>query len=93
MQRARAKVFINGGSQAVRLPKQFRVETGEVEIWRDGKDLRIRPVDKNDSWDKMFAEIDALTGGEWPDREQPNEFERVIALNDDDDEPNGGGKS
>jgi len=31
----RAKVFQNGGSQAVRLPAEFRFDGDEVYIWRD----------------------------------------------------------
>ena len=30
-----AKVFQNGGSQAVRLPAEFRFDADEVLIWRD----------------------------------------------------------
>lgn len=40
-----SRVFINGNSQAVRIPREFRLETNRVEISRtpDG-DLLIRPV-------------------------------------------------
>jgi|APMI01.1.fsa_nt_gi antitoxin VapB len=30
-----AKIFRHGGSQAVRLPAEFRFDTGEVFVWRD----------------------------------------------------------
>lgn len=30
-----AKLFNNGGSQAVRLPAEFRFEGDEVYVWRD----------------------------------------------------------
>jgi antitoxin VapB len=33
--RKTAKVFTNGGSQAVRLPAEFRFDTDEVYLWRD----------------------------------------------------------
>lgn len=41
-----AKVFMSGRSQAVRLPKEFRFEGTEVEIFRRGDDviLREKPV-------------------------------------------------
>ena len=41
-----AKVFMTGRSQAVRLPKEFRFEGTEVEIFRRGDDviLREKPV-------------------------------------------------
>ena len=37
-----AKVFRSGNSQAVRLPKQFRLKSGEVEIFRRGDELILR---------------------------------------------------
>ena len=41
-----AKVFMSGRSQSVRLPKEFRFEGTEVEIFRRGDDviLREKPV-------------------------------------------------
>lgn len=30
-----AKIFRHGGSQAVRLPAEFRFDVGEVFVWRD----------------------------------------------------------
>jgi antitoxin VapB len=38
-----AKVFQSGNSQAVRLPKSFRLDTNEVEITREGDALILRP--------------------------------------------------
>lgn len=37
------KVFMSGNSQAVRLPKEFRLATDEVEITRQDNGLFIRP--------------------------------------------------
>jgi len=39
---ATAKVFKSGNSQAVRLPKQFRVKGKEVEISRRGDEIVLR---------------------------------------------------
>ena len=39
---ATAKVFRSGNSQAVRLPKQFRLKTKEVEISRRGDEIVLR---------------------------------------------------
>ena len=39
---ATAKVFKSGNSQAVRLPKQFRLKSKEVEISRRGDDIVLR---------------------------------------------------
>lgn len=39
-----AKVFQHGNSQAVRLPKEFRVSGDEVEISRVGQVIILRPT-------------------------------------------------
>ena len=37
-----AKVFRSGNSQAVRLPKKFRLKSKEVEIFRRGNEIVLR---------------------------------------------------
>ena len=39
---ATAKVFRSGNSQALRLPKEFRLKTKEVEIFRRGDEIVLR---------------------------------------------------
>lgn len=39
---ATARVFKSGNSQAVRLPKQFRFQSEEVEIFRRGEEVILR---------------------------------------------------
>lgn len=39
---ATAKIFQSGGSQAVRLPKEFRFSGSEVEIFRRGEEIVMR---------------------------------------------------
>lgn len=68
-----AKLFTNGRSQAVRLPKEFRFEGDEVLIERVGDTVVLRPVKK--SWDAFFAALDAFDG-DFPEREQPPAQER-----------------
>jgi antitoxin VapB len=41
---ATAKVFQSGNSQAVRLPKEFRFNTEEVEIYRRDGEVILREV-------------------------------------------------
>jgi antitoxin VapB len=55
--RAIAKVFKSGNSQAVRLPKQFRLSADEVEIFRRGDEivLRERPRDLGRAFDLLCA--------------------------------------
>jgi antitoxin VapB len=48
-----AKVFTSGNSQAIRLPKEFRLDTREVYIYRSGDSLILNP--RMDSW-AGFAE-------------------------------------
>lgn len=52
-----ARVFLSGDSQAVRLPKEFRLTAEQVEIFRQGNDivLRERPA-------RATAIFDALVG-------------------------------
>ena len=37
-----ARVFQSGNSQAVRLPKEFRFRSDQVEIFRQGDDIVLR---------------------------------------------------
>jgi antitoxin VapB len=39
---ATARVFRSGNSQALRLPKQFRLKSKEVEIFRRGDEIVLR---------------------------------------------------
>jgi antitoxin VapB len=43
---ATARVFRSGNSQAVRLPKQFRLSGKEVEIFRRGNEIVLREKGK-----------------------------------------------
>jgi len=43
---ATAKVFKSGNSQAVRLPKEFRFEGEEVDIFRRGDEVVMREKSK-----------------------------------------------
>jgi antitoxin VapB len=48
-----AKLFMNGRSQAVRLPAEFRFAGSEVLIEREGDAVVLRP--KPEGWDDFFA--------------------------------------
>ena len=54
MTRKTTKVFANGGSQAVRIPAEFRFDTDEVSVERDGDALVLRPVRRD--WATFFAD-------------------------------------
>jgi antitoxin VapB len=56
----KAKLFTTGGSQAVRLPAEFRFEGEEVEIRRDpltGNVVLSKPIA---SWDEYFDWVRSL---------------------------------
>jgi antitoxin VapB len=44
---ASAKIFRSGNSQAVRLPKDFRFKSKEVEIYRRGEEVVLREKDES----------------------------------------------
>ncbi|MBB1077775.1 AbrB/MazE/SpoVT family DNA-binding domain-containing protein [Rhodoferax sp. 4810] len=58
---ATAKVFTTGNSQAIRLPKAFRLESEEVWISksRDGI-ITIQPKPKKDELEAFLAELRAI---------------------------------
>jgi antitoxin VapB len=43
---ASARIFKSGNSQAVRLPKEFRFDSEEVEIFRRGDEVVLREKSK-----------------------------------------------
>ena len=54
-----AKIFTNGGSQAVRLPKQYRLNSEEVIINRIGNIVMLIP--KDDQWENTLRSLDMFT--------------------------------
>lgn len=54
-----AKVFKSGNSQAVRIPKEFQLESDEVEIRRRGDSLVLRP--KSRSWEPLIESLMKFT--------------------------------
>ena len=51
---AKAKLFMTGGSQAVRLPAEFRFEGSEVDIRRDPVTGEVVLSKPTRSWDDYF---------------------------------------
>jgi virulence-associated protein VagC len=43
---ARAKIFMHGRSQAVRLPKEFRLPGKEVQVSKVGDKVILEPMEK-----------------------------------------------
>lgn len=69
-----AKLFQNGQSQAVRLPKEFRFEGSEVYIKRTHNAVVLIP--KGNPWESLFRSLDGFTDDFLSDRRQPGIQER-----------------
>ncbi len=69
-----AKIFMHGRSQAVRLPKEFRLPGKEVRVRRVGNGVLLEPIEKTFDAKVWVAKIQALAGPDFlPERrpEQP----------------------
>ena len=54
-----AKVFWSGRSQAIRLPKEYRLDTDQVRIRREGWRIVLEPIPKDWAWlDKLGGPFD-----------------------------------
>ena len=53
-----AKVFKNGRSQAIRLPKEFRVDTAEVYLKKTPEGFLVIP---RDPWDVFLEGVEELS--------------------------------
>jgi antitoxin VapB len=64
-----AKLFQNGKSQAVRLPKEFRLDGKEVYIKQTGNVVQLIPM--SGSWDTFYASLDKFSDDFMEERHQP----------------------
>jgi antitoxin VapB len=64
-----AKLFQNGQSQAVRLPKEFRFDDSEVFIKKTGNVVQLIP--RSDSWNSLFGSLKKFSDDFMVDRVQP----------------------
>ena len=70
-----AKIFQNGRSQAIRLPKAFRLSGTEVKISRDGNRIILEPLEQ--SWDDWLLAIEQFSDDFMAEgRDQPAMQER-----------------
>ncbi len=70
-----ARLFWNGRSQAVRLPKEFRFEGDRVRVTRMGAGILLEPVPVavKESPEELFARMDAMGGDPiFPDGRKQN---------------------
>jgi len=69
-----AKLFKNGNSQAVRLPKDYRFEGDEVYINRVGNMIVLIP--KNDPWSSLINSMGTFSDDFMSERNQGKYEER-----------------
>ena len=72
-----AKLFKNGRSQAVRLPKEFRFEGEEVYVRREGKSVVLTPKEPaKGEWQDFFDALDSFDPTFRFVRDQPRQQKR-----------------
>ncbi len=64
-----AKLFTNGKSQAVRLPREFKFNGSEVYIKRIGSNVVLIP--KDNPWASLADSLDKFSDDFMADRQQP----------------------
>jgi antitoxin VapB len=72
---ATARVFKSGNSQAVRLPKQFRIDDSEVIIRRDGDSLILTP--RKRAWKEFKNALEMFTDDFMSERKQPRKSRTI----------------
>jgi antitoxin VapB len=74
-----AKLFQNGQSQAVRLPKKYRFPGDKVLIKRIGNAVVLLPY--QDAWETLFDSLEQFSDDFMSeDRQQPKSQERESAF-------------
>ncbi|MFQ6610687.1 MAG: antitoxin [Fidelibacterota bacterium] len=64
-----AKIFTNGRSQAIRIPKKYRFEGKEVFIKKEGNVILLIPQDN--PWEDMIQSLNLFTDDYMGSRSQP----------------------
>ena len=70
-----AKIFTNGSSQAVRLPKEFRFSGNEVYAQKIGDSVMLFPKER--AWETFMEGIEGFT----------DDYFKVLDSSDDNDIP------
>jgi antitoxin VapB len=69
-----AKLFQNGQSQAVRLPKEFRFEDDHVYVKKSGNVVMLIPA--KESWETLLKSLDKFSSDFMSERKQPKTQKR-----------------
>ncbi|TGM58578.1 type II toxin-antitoxin system antitoxin VapB [Leptospira adleri] len=70
----KAKIFKNGDSQAIRLPKDYRFKGKEVYIRKDGDNVILTPID--DAVDRFWNTVNNFSEDLLIDRNQPSDYDK-----------------
>lgn len=70
-----AKIFRNGQSQAIRLPKEFRVTGSQILIKKQGKFIILIPLEEN-PWETFFDNLHAFSNDFMLERNQPSDQQK-----------------
>lgn len=70
----KAKIFKNGQSQAIRLPKEFQFKGKEVFAQRVGNGVLLLPADN--PWEMFRVSLSMFSDDFMSEREQPSEDKR-----------------
>ncbi len=73
-----AKLFKNGQSQAVRLPKEFRFKGNRVFIRRIGNAVVLLPEDQ--PWQPLLESLEHFSDDFMQQRRQPSSQERDLSF-------------
>jgi antitoxin VapB len=68
-----AKLFMHGRSQAVRLPKEFRLPGKEVRVRKVGNGVLLEPIEKKFDVDAWLDRVTALGGADFLPEGRPEQ--------------------
>jgi len=72
-----AKIFKNGRSQAVRLPKEFRFDCDEVFVQKQGDKVILSAIEPG--WDEFFDSVSVFSEDFLAEREDLPPQERSLS--------------
>ncbi|MCL2519537.1 MAG: hypothetical protein FWE37_00835 [Spirochaetaceae bacterium] len=75
-----AEVFISNGLQAIRLPKEIRLQADKVKVEQTAKGIVISPVIEKSDWHKILDDAYGCCPNFSTERETLNDTPREIEL-------------
>ena len=75
MASVKAKIFLSGGNQAIRIPVEFSLDTDTVTVEKQGDVLVVRPVYEG-GWEAFFGDESLVLPDDFDTGEDPPPQER-----------------